>query len=246
VEDLPDLPAAYTAALDTGLSDLGLALPAPARRRIDDQARLLLTWNSAINLTAIREPAEVARLHVLDSLTSTGVLRGRAIDAFVDIGSGGGYPGMPVACALPARTALLVESVGKKARFLETAARAIGMDRVVRVAAERAEDVARDRLHRENWPAVLARAVGDLGELVELAFPLLEPGGILVAWKRRDIADEMRRGERAAESLGGGSIEVVDTGVSSLRDHRLVLVTKTGRTGGEWPRNRALRLRCPW
>ena len=132
------------------------------RAAIDGHVRLLLAWTAAINLTAIRDPAEVAIAHVLDSLTAVPLLRAMGIDAFVDIGSGGGLPGLPLAIALPARRALLVESTGKKARFLETAVAAVmpeaqggdvpGSDPPVDVAAVRAEALARDPAHRGAWP----------------------------------------------------------------------------------------------
>ena len=101
-------------------------LPAAARAAIDDHVRLLLAWNEAINLSGIRAPEMVAREHVLDSLTALRLLRRAGIAEFVDLGSGGGYPGLPLAIALPARRALLVESIGKKARFLEVAVAASG------------------------------------------------------------------------------------------------------------------------
>ncbi|HEY7590754.1 MAG TPA: 16S rRNA (guanine(527)-N(7))-methyltransferase RsmG [Candidatus Limnocylindrales bacterium] len=243
VEGLPELPADYGRVLDAGLASLHLTLPASARSAIDGHVRLLLAWNDAINLTAIRDPAEAARLHVVDSLTAVALLRARGIDRFVDIGSGGGLPGLPLSAALPADRALLVESVGKKARFLETAIAATGLADRTAVVAARAEDVARDRRDRERWPAVTARAIGSLAELVELAFPLLVPGGVLVAWKRGDIDDELVEAESLADRVGGGRFDVVEAGVPELAGHRLVVVEKLGPTGHAWPRDPAARRR---
>jgi len=109
VDGLPDLPATYAAALDPALTALGVALEPPARRAIDDHVRLLLAWNAAINLTAVRDPAEIAVRHVADSLTGLAALRAAGADRFVDLGSGGGFPGIPLAAALPADRALLVD-----------------------------------------------------------------------------------------------------------------------------------------
>jgi 16S rRNA (guanine527-N7)-methyltransferase len=243
VEDLPALPAAYTDALDAGLEELDLLVPPDARQAIDDHVRLLLAWTGSINLTSIRDPAEVARLHVLDSLTAVAPLRRRRIARFVDIGSGGGVPGIPLAAALPADRALLVESVRKKARFLEVAVRALGLTGRVAVEPRRAEAVADDPRDREQWPAVTARAVAALPELAELAFPLLAPGGVLVAWKRGEIDAEIDAAGAVLDSLGGGRIEVVDPGLSPLPGHRLVLVEKTGHTDSTWPRDPAARRR---
>jgi 16S rRNA (guanine527-N7)-methyltransferase len=140
----------------------------------------------------------------------------------------------------------LVESVGKKAAFLSAAVGATGLGSRVAVERERAEDLARDPGHRERWPAVTARAVGSLDELVELSFPLLVPGGVLIAWKRGDIEDEIAAARRALAGLGGGRIETRPIMVTGLDDHRLVVVSKRGRTADGYPRDPASRRRRPW
>ncbi len=245
VDDLPDLPTSYEIALARGLDRLGVALPAAARAALDGHARLLLAWNASINLTAIRDPAAVAREHVLDSLSALPVLAARGVDSFVDIGSGGGYPGLALALALPARRALLVDSIAKKARFLETAVAAAGAGDRVRVAAVRAEQLAGDGRERERWPAVLARAVAALPEVAELAFPLLRPGGMLVAWKRLPLAEELASARGALAALGGGPLEVVPCEVEGLADHVLVVASKVRATPGRFPRDPAERRRHP-
>jgi 16S rRNA (guanine527-N7)-methyltransferase len=246
VTSLPPLPVEYTRTLEDGLTALGLDVPAGARIALDDQVRLLLAWNGAINLTAIRDPVAIAREHVLDSLTAVGVLRSAGATTILDIGSGAGFPGLPLAVALPAARALLVESVGKKATFLATVLDALGLRPRVAVAATRAETLAADPHHRERWEAVTARAVGPLADLVELGLPLLAPGGALVAWKRTGLGDELAAAERAAETLGGGRPRIGPVRLSGLEDHVLVSVEKRGPTPTGWPRDPAIRRRRPW
>jgi 16S rRNA (guanine527-N7)-methyltransferase len=246
VQDTPDLPAAYHAAVETGLAELGLTLSGDTRAAIDGHARLLLAWTAAINLTAIREPSTVAVAHVIDSLAGLTVLREVGADRFIDLGSGGGYPGVPLAAAYPAARALLLEPVAKKARFLSAAIAATGLAGNVEAAPVRAEALAADRRHRGRWPAVTARAVAPLPELVELAVPLLAPGGRLIAWKRGDIATELAAADRALAALGGGSMDVRDVFVASLDGHRLVVVTARGDVPGIYPRDPATRRRRPW
>jgi 16S rRNA (guanine527-N7)-methyltransferase len=246
VEDTPDLPAAYHAALDAGLEALSLTLTAEARAAIDGQARLLLAWTEAINLTAIREPAAVALGHVVDSLSGLVVLRERGSDRYVDLGSGGGYPGLPIAAALPAARALLLEPIAKKARFLSVVAAATGLADTVEAAPLRAEALAADGRHRGRWPAVTVRAVATLADLVELAFPLLAPGGCLVAWTRGDVRAETEAAERAIAALGGGSLEVRPVDVAGLDGHCLVVATSRGRVPTGYPRDPATRKRRPW
>ena len=246
VEDVPDLPPGAVHALDEGLAALDLTLTPVTRRAIEGHARLLLAWTSSINLTAIRDPQAVATAHIVDSLTAVEVLAAHGIGRFLDLGSGGGYPGLPLAAALPAERALLVEPIAKKARFLETVIASTGLTGTVEAAAIRAEALAADPRHRNQWPAVTARAVAPLADLVELAFPLLAPGGILIAWKRGDIADEVAAAQRAMHALGGGSLEGEPVFVAGLDGHVLVVVTRRGRVPDAYPRDPSVRRRRPW
>jgi 16S rRNA (guanine527-N7)-methyltransferase len=246
VTETPDLPSAYDDALQRGLDGLGLRLTAAARSAIDGHVRLLLAWTRSINLTGIREPAAVALGHVIDSLSALEILRGQGVDRFVDLGSGGGYPGVPLAAALPAARALLAEPIGKKADFLNTVIEATHLEGIAEAASVRAESLAGDARHRGRWPAVTARAVAGLAELVELAFPLLVPGGILVAWKRGDLAAELAAADRAVTALGGGRLDVHPVHVSGLEAHCLVVATTHGRAPEAYPRDPGTRKRRPW
>lgn len=246
VQDTPTLPAAYDDALEAGLASLDLTLPPSARAAIDGHARLLLAWTAAINLTAIRDPVVVAVAHIVDSLTGLAVLRERGADRFIDLGSGGGYPGIPLAAAYPAARALLLEPIAKKARFLSVVAEATGLAATVEAAPVRAEALATERRHRGRWPAVTARAVASLPDLVELAFPLLAPGGCLIAWKRGDLDEELAAAVRAIAGLGRGSISVRDVAVAGLEGHRLVVATARGDVPAGYPRDPATRKRQPW
>jgi 16S rRNA (guanine527-N7)-methyltransferase len=186
----------------------------------------------------------VARLHVLDSLAAVPLLRERGIKEIVDLGSGGGYPGIPLAVALPAR-GVLVESVGKKARFLSAVVQAVGRVDRLSVAAIRAEVLAGEPPRRAAT-AVVARAVAPLAELVELALPLLVPGGRLVAWKRGDIAAELDAARWAARALGGGVPLVHPVPLGALEGHVLVEVEKRRPSPPGYPRDPGVRRRRPW
>jgi 16S rRNA (guanine527-N7)-methyltransferase len=250
VDATPDLPAEYDDALHAALATLGLRLSPSERAIIDGHVRLLLTWTRAINLTAVREPVAVATAHVADSLMAVPWLRHRDVPALLDLGSGGGFPGLPLAATLPATEVMLLDAVGKKARFLETVVAATGLGDRVRVVAARAEALARSREHREAWSVVTARAVGATADLVELAVPLLRPGGSLVAWKRGDLAAELAAADRALAGMGGGRIDVlpVGQGIADLDGHVLVIVTRSiaGRVPDTYPRDPAVRARRPW
>lgn len=250
VTGLPELPAGYHRVVEAGIAALldgapGTASPpTPGQRRmIDDHVRLLLAWNAAINLTAIRDPIAAGREHVLDSLSALPILRERGARRLLDLGSGGGYPGLPLAIVLRAERALLVDSIGKKATFLRTAVEALGLGASIEVAATRAEELGRDRRHREAWPAVVARAIADLAELAELALPLVSVGGSLVAWKRQPIDAELDRAQDAIATLGGGVPTIRAVAVPDLEDHVLVVVDKLRPTPAGYPRSPVERRR---
>jgi 16S rRNA (guanine527-N7)-methyltransferase len=243
---LPPLPDAFHDTLAAGLTALDLTLGPGQLTALDHYVRLLLAWTEAINLTAIREPAAVAREHLLDSLAAVALLRGAGAGAgrVLDLGSGGGLPGLPLAIALPESRVLLVESVGKKALFLRTAVDALGLVDRVAVAQDRAEALAAGT-ERTASDVVTVRAVAALPELVELAFPLLRVGGRLIAWKRGDLDAELADGRRAVGAIGGGTVEAIPVPIPGLGDHRLVVVTKRTATARRFPRPPAERRARP-
>ena len=139
-----------------------------------------------------------------------------------------------------------MDSVGKKVQFLRTVIKATGLERRVAAEAERAEAVARDPRDREAWPAVTARAVTSLAELIELGLPLLAPGGVLVAWKRGPVQDgARRRAPGRSGRCGADRPEVVPAGVPGLDGHCLVIVPRGGPIDVRFPRDPAERRRRP-
>jgi 16S rRNA (guanine527-N7)-methyltransferase len=255
---LPGLGGEAERILAHGLRDMGLQPPPEVLSGMDAHARLLAAWGQAINLTAIREPTAVVTLHVLDSLAAIGPIRARrgSVASMVDIGSGGGYPGIPVGLLLGVQRLSLVESVGRKARFLEVAAAAVlsalgaGTPLDIEVLPVRAEALARDA-HRGSWDIATIRAVGSLAECAELGLPLLRTGGLLVCWKRdpidRDgverptVRSEIAAARGIIADLGGGAPEAVPAGVPGAPGHRLVLVSKDRATPTTYPRTPAVR-----
>lgn len=252
---LPDPGPGWAAELDAGCAALGLTLGPGVHAALDAHTRLLLAWNAAINLTALRTPEQVARLHLVDSLSAVRLIDRLAQPepSIADIGSGGGMPGLPLAVALPAGRLLAVDSVGKKVGFLavatEAAAAALadagGAVPLLEPVAARAEALAADPGIRETLDVVTARAVGSLAELVELAMPLLAPGGILVCWKRDDgsgaLAAEIADAGPIAQATGAGRATVHADPEPALPGHRLVVHRKMRPTPARYPRDPAQR-----
>ncbi len=167
--------------LNSGLAALGLA-PEPLSARLLDYLELLVRWNGTYNLTAIRDPAEMVSKHLLDSLAIAPYVRG----TLADIGAGAGLPGIPLALALPGLDVTVVESNGKKARFLREAQRHLGLANL-RVAESRAESF--DAPAR--FDCLVSRAFGSLAEFVRVGGHLLGDNGRLLAMKGQQPADEI-------------------------------------------------------
>ena len=252
VQDTARLPVTYDDALRRGLDALGIDLAPEVAQAIEGHVRLLLAWTPSINLTAIRDADAIATGHVVDSLTALPWIAAHRPQRLLDLGSGGGFPGLPLAAALrpalPSIEVTLLEPTAKKARFLGTAIEATGLGDRVSVDARRAEDLARDPAARGRRDVVTARAVASAADLVELAFPLLAPGGSLVAWKRGDLTAETAPALRAIDALGGGHIEALEVGVRGLESHRLIVATRDerGAVPDRFPRDPAVRRRTPW
>ena len=255
---------AFEAALEVGLAELDLletqAASALARRTYEAHARLLREWNRAINLTAIRDSEGTALRHVCDSLSAVPVLQELVKPgvSLLDVGSGGGYPGLPLAAALPLGGVSLLDSVGKKARFLDVAGEAVAAilaeaavdpEESVQIEAigERAEAIARIDEVREAWDIVVSRAVGSLAEVLELSLPLTRIGGVVVFWKREEDGGGLRTELQSAGSIiraaGGGRPRVLPVEAPSLVDHRLVVVAKERKTPAAYPRPAGVRRR---
>lgn len=262
VDRLPPAPAPIWPLVDEALEILALELSPGQRAALDAQMRLMLAWNEHVNLTALRTPEQVARGHLIDSLTGVATLRSLAgatdLSSILDLGSGAGYPGLPLAVVVPAASSALVDSVGKKAAFLDVAGRAARSALeahhepapTVMSLAERAEDLAQEPDHRETWDFVVARAVGTLSEVVELGLPLVKVGGHVIAWKREPVAaglrDEINAARRVLQAAGGDHPFVVApdrAGRVGLADHRLVVTRKVRPTPDRYPRAPAERRR---
>ena len=221
-------------ALERLLQTDGPALPAAFGDRVEAFVALLLDANARMNLTRIVKPEAVARLHLLDALSALPLLDAVAPSSALDLGSGGGVPGIVLAIARPEMSWTLVDSTRKKADALRGFVAALGLGNVS-VIAERAEILGRDPAHRERVDLVAARACAALPILAEYALPLVRIGGTVLAWKGLVGDAELRSGREAAAELGG-EIEVRETGLAALGDHRFVVMHKVAATPHRFPR----------
>ncbi len=191
-------------ALVEGAARLEIELGDGQLAQLDQLGAALREGNRRVNLTRITDPAEIETRHFLDSLSAAmpvlDRLRANAPLRLVDVGSGGGMPGLPLKIAFPQLRVTLVESIGKKAAFLRQTVAELGL-RDVEVVAERAEAAARDPEHRDAYDWATARAVGALPVVIELCAPFLAPGGLLVAQRSGDLDTELDLAAPAFKAL---------------------------------------------
>ncbi len=217
--------------LRTGLRELGL--DEGKAEQLAEFARLVLERNRVMNLTAITDEADFARLHLLDSaaLLTVAPFDGRRV---VDVGTGAGFPGVPLRILCPTIKLTLLDGTRKRVDFLREACDALGPDGVECVHA-RAEELAAER--RETYDLAVSRAVAGLNVLCELCLPLVRVGGSFLAMKSTRSDGEQRDAARAVETLGGRIARVVDYAIpSSDVTHRVVVIEKTRPTPPKYPR----------
>jgi 16S rRNA (guanine527-N7)-methyltransferase len=196
------------------------------------------------SVSSVTEPGRAWRVHVADSLTGLEFPQLREASRIADIGSGAGFPGLVLAVALPDARVDLIESVGRKCAFIQRAIEAAGIGNA-RVLNARSEDLAKGEA-REAYDAVTARAVGRLATLAELASPLLEDGGVLIAWKGKRDDDEEAQLGRAAAALAMEPGEIRHVGPFAGSEHRHVhLVRKVGPTPKDLPRRPGMAKKRP-
>jgi 16S rRNA (guanine527-N7)-methyltransferase len=234
------------AALAGEAARLGLVLSSEQIAVCERLASELIERNTSVNLTAITEPQDIARKHFLDSFTAFAVRRWTGRERVIDVGSGAGFPGLALRIAMPKIRITLVESVGKKARFLEDVCALLGLTDV-EIRNERAEALGRER--RDRYDVGTARAVGTLGMVSEYILPLLRLGGDAIVWKGR-VDAELPGAQKACAALGGEIASIVPTaslGVGEeLPGRNLVVVRKMRATPLRYPRTSAEARRRPW
>lgn len=206
----------------------------------------LVDWNEKVNLTAITDYVEVQVKHFLDSLSCLQVLGDfPAESSCIDIGTGAGFPGVPLKIVRPEMRLTLLEATGKKADFLRHIVELLGLAEV-QVLKARAEELGRKPEYRETYQVAVARALGDLAVLVEYALPLLEVGGTFVAQKGREVEEEVEAARGAVKILGGHIEEVRAVRLPGSDDSRhLVVVRKMTPTPARYPRRPGIPAKRP-
>jgi len=207
--------------------------------------RELLEWNQKFNLTAIRDTESIRTKHFLDSFSCVMAWKAIPPSRLVDVGTGAGFPGLPLKILYPNLHLTLVESVGKKAMFCQHIVSVLGLDGVDVVQA-RAEAIGQDTKHRESYDWAVGRAVANMNILSEYLLPLVKVGGTMLAQKGESGPAEAQSAEKAIKLLGGRLKQVLPVNLPGVADDRyLVLVEKTAATPPSYPRKPGMPAKMP-
>ena len=227
---------AFEEILAARADEAGIPLTAEQIGQFSVYNEMLLDWNTRMNLTALTAPEDVAVKHIIDSLTAYDAALFDGARTLIDVGTGAGLPGIPLAVYAPHLTVTLLDALNKRVRFLTEVTASMGLQNV-RCIHARAEEAARTPEHRAAYDIVVSRAVARLPVLLEYTLPFVRVGGTLLALKGRAYAEEQKEARRAAEVLGGGRITARPVHLPGLDDVRAILtVTKERQTPAAYPR----------
>ncbi|MCE5208763.1 MAG: 16S rRNA (guanine(527)-N(7))-methyltransferase RsmG [Chloroflexi bacterium] len=205
----------------------------------------LLVWNERFNLTAIRNPEGIRSKHFLDSITCALVMNGKRKGSLIDIGTGAGFPGIPLKILLPQIRLTLVESIGKKVDFCKHVINRLELEGTT-VIQGRAEELGQDKSHREQYDWAVARAVANLNTLSEYLLPLVKVGGVMIAQKGEAGPAEAQMASNAFKLLGGHLKIIRKVELPGIADDRyLIAVDKVAVTPDIYPRRTGLPAKKP-
>ena len=204
---------------------------------------LLLEWNEKINLTAITQPEEVKLKHFVDSLTVLKYINDD--DKVIDIGTGAGFPGIPLKIMKENTKITLLDSLNKRINFLNIVIETLNL-RNIQAIHGRAEEIARNKLYREKYDVAVSRAVANLSTLTEYMLPFVKVGGKCICMKGANVNEELERAQNAIKELGG-EIERVDNFYLSDNDNErnIIIIRKVKETSSKYPRKAGMPSKEP-
>ncbi|PKM84712.1 MAG: 16S rRNA (guanine(527)-N(7))-methyltransferase RsmG [Firmicutes bacterium HGW-Firmicutes-11] len=231
--------------LKTTLDQLSIPWDDSKIATFEQYRKSILEWNEKVNLTAVKDPEEFERKHFADSLFVVGHPGFQNASTIIDVGTGAGFPGVPLAICFPEKKFVLLDSVQKKIRILQLVTEELGISNVKPISG-RAEDLARDPAHRENYDLCLSRAVANLATLSEYCLPFVAVGGYFAAYKTESVNAEQDEAGSAIRRLGGRLEEVITYVVDdTIINHNILWINKWKATPKEYPRKAGTPSRDP-
>lgn len=230
---------------EKGLYELGLNLSLKQREQFDKYYELLVEWNKVMNLTGITEYDEVNLKHFIDSLSVVRVVDMKSVKRVIDVGTGAGFPGIPLKIAFPDTEILLLDSLNKRVKFLNEVITTLGLENITAIHG-RAEDIAKNKSYREQFDLCVSRAVANLSTLCEYSLPFLWISGSFVSYKGEYSENEIKQAEKAVDILGG-KISKIDRFKLPGTDmgRSLIKIDKVKKTPGKYPRKAGIPAKEP-
>ena len=205
----------------------------------------ILAWNEKVNLTNITDPAEFRIKHNADSLMCVDFPEFLEAETVIDVGTGGGFPGIPLAVYAPEKHFTLLDSLNKRLKIIDELAGELGIKNITLVHG-RAEDAARAKEHREKYDLCVSRAVSNLATLSEYCLPFIKVGGYLLAYKGPGAEEEVKEAAKALKTLGGSLVDIRETSMEEYGlDHRILVIKKVRNTPKAYPRKAGTPLKEP-
>lgn len=229
--------------IESSFNGAGIELSAEQYRQFKIYCEFLLEYNEKVNLTSLTEKQEVIDMHFIDSLAGAKLAELKENAVCADIGTGAGFPGVPLAIVRPDITVALVDSLKKRLIFLNELKEKLGLRNVYTVHG-RSEDLGKSPEMREKFDCVFSRAVARLNVLLEYDLPFAKAGGSMLAWKGPAYSDEIQEAEKALKVLGG-KVENVYTSALKDKSHFIVSVKKTAKTPAKYPRQAGMPKKQP-
>ena len=224
---------------------LGISLTKTQRKAFQVYEQELIQWNAKYNLTAIDAPEKIKTKHFLDSLTCLSVINDEKSLSIIDVGTGAGFPGLPLKIINPEWKMTLVDSVGKKTKFCEHIASKLNLTKI-EIIQERAEKLGKQPQHREQYDWAVSRAVARLPILAEYLLPLVKVGGKVLAMKGETAHAEAQNAEYAIRLLGGHLSKLIPfTLPGVVEEHYLVIIDKIAATPEKYPRRTGIPAKRP-
>lgn len=231
--------------LEQKLGELGIKQDQNQLERFHKFYQLLIEWNKVMNLTGITEYEDVVEKHFVDSLSIIKAIDLSRIHTVIDVGTGAGFPGIPLKIAFPHLRVVLLDSLNKRIKFLDEVISQLGLTEI-RTIHGRAEEYARKEEYREQFDLCVSRAVANLSTLSEYCLPYIQVGGIFVPYKSGEIDDEVEQSKKAVRILGGNIKEVMKFELPGTDIHRsFVLIHKEQHTQKKYPRKAGIPAKEP-